>query len=80
MKSVIIFFILFIQLFATNRDFELYKKETNKEGNTLLIIGGIHGDEPGGYFAPALLEKYYKIKSGNLWIIPNINVDSIGAK
>ena len=48
-----------------------------KDYNTLLIIGGIHGDEPGGYFAPAVLEKYYKIKSGNLWIIPNLNVDSI---
>lgn len=79
MKIFIVFFILFIQLFAANKDFELYKKETNKEGNTLLIIGGIHGDEPGGYFAPAFLEKYYKIKSGNIWIIPNINCDSIVA-
>ena len=75
------FLLLFIPLIinAANLNFELYKKESNKEGNTLLIIGGIHGDEPGGYFAPAFLEKYYKIKSGNLWIIPNLNVDSIMA-
>jgi hypothetical protein len=79
MKITIVFFILFIQLFATNKDFDLYKKETNKDENTLLIIGGIHGDEPGGYFAPAFLEKYYNIISGNLWIIPNINGDSIRA-
>jgi hypothetical protein len=79
MKSFMVFFILFIQLFAENKDFDMYKKETKKEGNTLLIIGGIHGDEPGGYFAPAFLEKYYKIKSGNLWIIPNINGHSIMA-
>lgn len=79
MKITIVFFILFIQLFATNKDFDLYKKETNKNENTLLIIGGIHGDEPGGYFAPAFLEKYYNITSGNLWIIPNINGDSIRA-
>ena len=74
------FFILFfpmIFLFASNTPFDIYKKETNPEQHTLLIIGGIHGDEPGGYFAPAVLEKYYKIKSGNLWIIPNLNVDSI---
>ena len=51
----------------------------NPKQHTLLVIGGIHGDEPGGYFAPAILEKYYKIKSGNLWIIPNLNVDSIMA-
>lgn len=75
------FLLLFIPLIinAANLDFELFKKESNKEGNTLLIIGGIHGDEPGGYFAPAFLEKYYKIKSGNLWIIPNINAHSIMA-
>lgn len=79
MKSIIVFFILFIQLFATNTPFDLYKKEMNPKQHTLLVIGGIHGDEPGGYFAPAILEKYYKIKSGNLWIIPNINVDSIMA-
>jgi hypothetical protein len=74
------FFILFfplIYLFASNTPFDLYKKDTNPQQHTLLIIGGIHGDEPGGYFAPAVLEKYYKIKTGNLWIIPNLNVDSI---
>ena len=74
------FFILFfplIHIFASNTPFDLYKKETNPTQHTLLIVGGIHGDEPGGYFAPAILEKYYKIKSGNLWIIPNLNVDSI---
>ena len=79
MKSIIVFFILFMHLFASNTPFDLYKKETNPNQHTLLIVGGIHGDEPGGYFAPAILEKYYKIKSGNLWIIPNLNVDSIMA-
>ena len=76
-----LFLLLFIPLIinAANLNFELYKKESNKEGNTLLIIGGIHGDEPGGYFAPAFLEKYYKIKSGNVWIVPNINGHSIMA-
>lgn len=80
LRSDMRFFILFfpfIYLFASNTPFDIYKKETNPQQHTLLIIGGIHGDEPGGYFAPAVLEKYYKIKSGNLWIIPNLNVDSI---
>ena len=79
MKNILAFFILCIQLFAANTPFELYKKETNPEQHTLLIIGGIHGDEPGGYFAPAFLEKYYKIKKGNVWIVPNLNIDSITA-
>lgn len=77
MKSILVFFIPFIYLFASNTPFDIYKKETNPQEHTLLIIGGIHGDEPGGFFAPAFLESYYKIKSGNLWIIPNVNVDSI---
>ena len=78
MRFLIVFFPL-ICLFASNTPFDLYKKETNPNQHTLLIVGGIHGDEPGGYFAPAILEKYYKIKSGNLWIVPNLNVDSIMA-
>ena len=77
MKNIIVFFVLVIQLFGVNGDFNLYKKEGKSNGHTLLVIGGIHGDEPGGYFAPAFLEKYYKIKSGNLWIIPNTNTHSI---
>ena len=78
MRFLIVFSPL-ICLFASNTPFDLYKKETNPNQHTLLIVGGIHGDEPGGYFAPAILEKYYKIKSGNLWIVPNLNVDSIMA-
>ena len=79
MRFFFIFVILVTHIFASNTPFDIYKKETNPQQHTLLIIGGIHGDEPGGYFAPAFLEKYYKITSGNLWIIPNLNVDSIMA-
>ena len=63
--------------FSANLHYSLIKKESGKEGSTLLIVGGIHGDEPGGYFAPMVLSKYYKIESGNVWIVPNLNFDSI---
>ena len=64
--------------FSANLHYSLIKKEAAKEGgSTLLIVGGIHGDEPGGYFAPMLLAKHYKIESGNVWIVPNLNFDSI---
>lgn len=63
--------------FSANLHYSLIKKESGKEGSTLLVIGGIHGDEPGGYFAPMLLAKHYKIESGNVWIVPNLNFDSI---
>ena len=68
MKFITLLLLVFINLFAQNKDFDLYKKEGTSAGHTLLVIGGIHGDEPGGYFAPTFLEKYYKIKKGNLWI------------
>ena len=79
MRFLIGLFVLVIHLFALNKDFDLYKMAGKEAGNTLLIVGGIHGDEPGGYFAPAILQKYYQIQKGNLWVIPNLNGDSIMA-
>jgi len=58
-------------------DIQLIKKENSDSNTTLLIIAGIHGDEPGGYFAASLLATHYAIKSKNLWIVPNLNQKSI---
>lgn len=64
--------------FSANLHYSLIKKESGKlNESTLLVIGGIHGDEPGGYFAPMLLAKHYTIQKGNVWIVPNLNFDSI---
>jgi len=74
-------FILTI-IFATiilNANINIVKKENSDSNQTLLIIGGIHGNEPGGYFAPAILIKHYKILSKNVWIVPNLNKASIMA-
>jgi hypothetical protein len=57
--------------------FSLYKLEGNVTGATLLIVGGVHGDEPGGYFAPSILASRYKINKGAVWVIPNLNAESI---
>lgn len=62
---------------ANELHYSLIKKESQQPGSTLLIVGGIHGDEPGGYFAPMILAKYYKIESGTVWVVPNLNFDSI---
>lgn len=71
-------FLLSTYAFGANLHYSLIQKESGqKEESTLLVIGGIHGDEPGGYFAPMLLAKYYTIVRGNLWIVPNVNFDSI---
>ncbi|WP_418185391.1 M99 family carboxypeptidase catalytic domain-containing protein [Aliarcobacter vitoriensis] len=78
MKFFTLILFLITSIYAnTNKDFTIYKKEGDEKSHTLLVIGGIHGDEPGGYFAPAFLEKYYKIKKGSLWIAPSVNIDSM---
>ncbi|MBT5934428.1 M99 family carboxypeptidase catalytic domain-containing protein [Sulfurimonas sp.] len=71
-------FILFILLFTSlYGEVQLIKKENSDYNTTLLVIGGIHGDEPGGYFAASILATHYEVTSKNLWIIPNLNKDSI---
>ncbi len=49
----------------------------NGHGPTLLVIGGIQGDEPGAFSAASLLVTHYNIKSGNVWVVPNLNFPSI---
>lgn len=46
-------------------------------GATLLVVGGIQGDEPGGFSAAALLTTHYTITKGQVWVVPNLNFLSI---
>jgi hypothetical protein len=48
-----------------------------EEGPTLLVIGGIQGDEPGGFSAAALLASRYRIHKGGVWVVPDLNFPSI---
>ncbi|OHE10109.1 MAG: hypothetical protein A2513_08415 [Sulfurimonas sp. RIFOXYD12_FULL_33_39] len=72
-----IFFLLNISLISVYANVQLIKKENNDSNTTLLVIGGIHGDEPGGYFSASILASNYKINSKNIWIVPNLNQSSI---
>lgn len=47
------------------------------EGSTVLIVGGIQGDEPGGFSAAALLATRYRYDNGTVLVIPNLNFASI---
>ncbi len=75
MKTLFTLFFLLTSLLQAH--VQLIKKENNDSNTTLLVIGGIHGNEPGGYFAASILATHYKITSKNLWIVPNLNQDSI---
>ncbi|MGE4537882.1 MAG: M99 family carboxypeptidase catalytic domain-containing protein [Desulfovibrio sp.] len=63
--------------FGGNLDFTLHKLESGRPGPTILVIGGIQGDEPGGFYTAALLVSHYKIKTGAVWVVPNLNFLSI---
>lgn len=81
MKKIISFFIIafFLSELSLSANVQLIKKENNDSNTTLLVIGGIHGNEPGGYFAASVLATHYIITSKNLWIVPNLNQASIRA-
>jgi hypothetical protein len=56
--------------------FDLVKKG-KLDDNTLLIVGGIQGDEPGGFMAASLIATHYEVTKGSVWIVPNLNFYSI---
>lgn len=45
--------------------------------NTVLIFGGMQGDEPGGFHAASLLISDYNITKGKIIVAPNLAFDSI---
>ena len=58
-------------------DFSLIKKGSADDGPVILVIGGIQGDEPGGFNAASLLTTHYQVQRGQLWVVPNLNFPSI---
>ena len=73
--------LIFICLQYLNADVKSFDFDFIKKGqlddNTLLIIGGIQGDEPGAFMAASLIATHYDIKKGSVWVIPNLNFYSI---
>jgi hypothetical protein len=55
----------------------MVKLHNEDNESRLLIVGGIHGNEPGSYFAPNFFIKHYTITKGSVWVIPALNVKSI---
>lgn len=72
-----LFFSLSVIADSDHLEFTLHKKEANQPGKTILVIGGIQGDEPGGFNAASLLVTHYQVTKGNIWIVPNLNFNSI---
>lgn len=66
------------EVFLANTDHELhiYRVSGDEPGKTLMIIGGIQGDEPSGYISADLYADIH-LKKGNLIVVPRANFYSI---
>lgn len=78
LRLVSILSIVYVSVFASNLNYTFIEKgKKAKDNNTLLVFGGIQGDEPGGFLAASLLSTDYNITKGSVWIVPNLNFPSI---
>jgi hypothetical protein len=81
MKKIILLCLILMadlqQVQAADFPFTLHKLKSGVAGPTILIIGGIQGDEPGGFTAASLLVTDYEITRGEVWVVPNLNFESI---
>ena len=62
------------EVFLPNTDHELnvYRIFGEEPGKTIMIIGGIQGDEPGSYLTADLYADIH-LKKGNLIVVPRAN-------
>ena len=60
----------------TDRELNVYHIRGRETGPTIMIIGGIHGNEPGGYLAADLFADL-TLRKGNLIVVPRANIFSI---
>lgn len=74
--AVFVFCVLFVSpVSGAALDFTAFR--LGSELPLVLVIGGIQGDEPGGFSAASLLATRYEIQEGSLKVVPNLNFPSI---
>lgn len=60
----------------SNYELNVYKIYGRKDGKTMFILGGIQGDEPGGFLSADLYSDL-RLEKGNLIVVPRANFKSI---
>lgn len=63
----------------TNNELHVYRITGDEPGSTMMILGGIQGDEPSGYITADLYVDTH-LRKGNLIVIPRANFFSILSK
>ena len=61
---------------GTDHELNVYRIDGKEPGKTMLLIGGIQGDEPGGFLSA---DRYadFSLARGNLIVVPRANFHSI---
>lgn len=67
---------------GTKHETPYYVFDSGKSGNTVMVVGGVHGNEPSGHEAAKLLYEDYLhdrriLQTGKLVIIPTANVTGL---
>jgi hypothetical protein len=65
-----------VYLANTEHELHIYRSYGKEPGKTIMIVGGIQGDEPGGYLTADLYADI-SLKRGNLIVVPRANFYSI---
>jgi len=65
-----------VYLANTEHELHVFRIYGKKPGKTLMLIGGIQGDEPGGYLTADLYADI-SLQQGNLIVVPRANFYSI---
>ena len=76
MKKIFLILLVFNYFYALEFTVSENGKSLN-DNNTILIFGGMQGDEPGGFHAASLLISDYNITKGKIIVAPNLAFDSI---
>lgn len=61
---------------GTDYELNVYRIYGRQDGKTMFILGGIQGDEPGGFLSADLFSDL-RLEKGNLIIIPRANFKSV---
>ncbi|WP_458209070.1 succinylglutamate desuccinylase/aspartoacylase family protein [Haladaptatus sp. NG-SE-30] len=63
---------------GTSEETTVYVTEGEASGPTVMVVGGMHGDEPNGYTAANKI-KEWTVDAGKLVVLPEANVEAIQA-
>ncbi len=66
-------------LAGTPQETTLYINQSSREGPIVMVIGGVHGNEPAGFLAADNISGWL-VDRGTLLVLPRANVPAIAAK